>query len=146
MKGYDMTENELRNQELNRHMETVDRNIEHQQTMNLGEKKRGIAAANQNSAVARIVKISYFLFGALELLLAVRVVLYLVGANAGNSFANFINVVSSPFVSLFATLLQNPMLGTTGVLEITTIIGMIVWGIIAWLIARLIWLVGSRPR
>ncbi|MBZ0307558.1 MAG: hypothetical protein K8I82_15940, partial [Anaerolineae bacterium] len=85
-----MTGNELRNQELNRHEEQVDRNIEYHQAVNLGEKKRDIAAANQNSAIARIVHIVYFLFGALELMLAIRVILYLVGANAGNSFASFI--------------------------------------------------------
>jgi hypothetical protein len=105
-----MTANELHNQELNRHEEIVDRNVEHHQAVNLDEKKRGIAVANQNSAIARIINIVYFLFGALELLLAVRVILHLVGANPGNGFANFINVLSAPFVALFASLLQNPAL------------------------------------
>jgi hypothetical protein len=141
-----MTQRELRNQELGRHEEKVDRNVERHQAMNLDEKQRGIAAANQNSAVARIVNIVYFLFGALELLLAVRVVFYLVGVNAENSFANFIYTLSSPFVTLFESLLQNPTLGGTAVLEITTIIAMLVWAIVAWLIARFIWLVMSRPR
>ncbi len=141
-----MTGNELRNQELNRHEEQVDRNIEHHQAVNLGEKKRGIATANQNSAIARIVNIVYFLFGALELLLAIRVVLYLVGANAGNGFASFIYGLSAPFVALFASLLQNPTLGGTSVLEVTTIIAMLVWAIVAWLVGRLFWLVMSRPR
>jgi len=141
-----MTGHELRNQELNRHEEQVDWNIEHHQAVNLDEKKRGIAAANQNSAIARIVNIVYYLFGILELLLVVRVILHLVGANAGNSFANFIDVLTAPFVALFASLLQNPALGGTAVLEVTTIIAMLVWGIVAWLIARLIWLVMSRPR
>jgi hypothetical protein len=141
-----MTGNELRNQELGRHEEKVDRNIEHHQDVNLDEKKRGIAAANQNSSVARIINIVYFLFGALELLLVLRVILHLIGANAGNGFANFIDVLSSPFVALFASLLQNPTLGGAAVLEITTIIAMIVWAIAAWLVGRLMWLVLSRPR
>jgi hypothetical protein len=142
----EMTDTELRNQELNRHEEVVDRNVEHHQAVNLGEKKRGIATANQNSAIARIVNIVYFLFGVLELLLAVRVILHLVGANMGNGFANFINVLSAPFVALFTSLLQNPALSETSVLEITTIIAMVVWAIVAWIVGRLIWLVLSRPR
>jgi hypothetical protein len=142
----EMTETELRNQELNRHEEIVDRNVEHHQAVNLDEKKRGIAVANQNSAIARIINIVYFLFGALELLLAVRVILHLVGANPGNGFANFINVLSAPFVALFASLLQNPALNETAVLEVTTIIAMLVWAIVGWLVGRLIWLVLSRPR
>jgi hypothetical protein len=141
-----MAGNELRNQELNRHEEIVDRNIEHHQDVNLDEKKRGVAAANQNSAIARVVNIVYFLFGALELMLAIRVVLHLVGANPGNGFANFIDVLSWPFVALFASLLQNPTLGGTSVLEVTTIIAMLVWAIVAWLAGRLIWLTLSRPR
>jgi YggT family protein len=141
-----MTQNELRNQELNRHEEKVDRNIEHHQAMNLDEKKRGIAAANQNSTVARIVNILYFLLSALELLLGVRVVLHLVGVNAENSFANFIDRMSEPFVALFTSLLQNPTFGTTGVLEITTVIAMLVWAIVIGLMGRLTWLALSRSH
>lgn len=141
-----MTEQELRNQELGRHEEQVDRNIEHHQAVNLGEKKRGIAAANQNSAIARIVNIVYFLFGALQLLLAVRLIFRLIGVNPENSFASFIYDLSSPFVVLFESLLNNPTLGTSGVLEVTTLIAMIVWAIVGWLVGRLIWLILSRPR
>jgi VIT1/CCC1 family predicted Fe2+/Mn2+ transporter len=141
-----MTQNELRNQELNRHEENVDRNIEHHQAINLDEKNRSISAANQNSSVARIVHISYYLFGALELLLMLRVILYLIGANMTNGFGSFINILSYPFVVLFGTLMQNPSLGGASVLEITTLIAMLVWGIVAWLVGRLIWLVLSRPR
>ena len=141
-----MTQNELRNQEFGRHEERVDRNVERHQEINLDEKNRGIATANQNSAVARIVNIVYFMFGALELLLAIRVILQLIGANASNGFANFVYGLSSPFVALFASLVQNPALTATSVLEITTIIAMLVWAIVTWLTGRLIWLVLSRPR
>ena len=146
MKGYRMSRNELHNQELTRHEEKVDRNIEHHQAVNLDEKQRGIAAANQNSSVARIINIVYFLFGAVLLLLGVRVILQLIGANPANGFASLIYGVSSPFVALFASLMQNPTLGGTSVLEVTTIIAMLVWAIAAWLVGRLIWLVLSRPR
>lgn len=142
----EITENELLNQELSRHEENIDRNIEHHQAVNLGEKQRGIATANQNSAVARIVNIVYFLFGTLEMLLAVRVILHLVGVNADNGFASFIYGLSEPFVALFASLLQNVSVGGTSVLEVTTLIGMLVWAIAAWLLGRFIWLVMSRPR
>src|SRR5512141_2596116 len=121
-------------------------NLQHNQELNLHEQERGIAAANQNSATARIVNIVYFLFGALELLLAVRVLLHLIGANAENGFASFINGLSAPFVALFASLFQNPVLSTTAVLEITTIIAMIVYAIAAWLVGRMVWLALSRPR
>jgi hypothetical protein len=141
-----MTENELRNQELTRHDEQLDRGVERNQALNLHEKTQSITRANQNSSVARIVNIEYLLFGALELLLAIRIVLHLVGANPDNGFANFVNGLSAPFVALFANLLQNPVLTSTSVLEITTIFALVVYAIVAWLIGRMIWLVLSRPR
>ncbi len=104
-----MTQNELRNQETVRHEEKVDRNIEHHQAVNLHEKVQGIQTANQNSAVARIISIIYYLFGAVEVLLLVRFVLQLVGANAGNGFANFIYSVSAPFVSFWKSPALSPL-------------------------------------
>lgn len=141
-----MTQNELRNAELNRHEEVVDRNIEEHQDLNLKERERGISAANQNSTVARIVHIMNYVVGALELLLVIRFVLHLLGANPASTFASFIDGLSYPFVVLFSNLVQNPAVGTTGVLELTTLIAMLVWAIVAWLIGRLFWLLLSRPR
>lgn len=120
--------------------------LQRNQELNLREKERSIAAANQNSAVARLVSIVYFVFGILEVLLVLRLILRLVGANQDNAFVNFIYGLSYPFVALFANLVQNPTLSTSSVLEITTIIAIIVYSIIAWLIGRLIWLALSRPR
>lgn len=141
-----MVQNELRNQEQLRHEERVDRNVEHHQAINLDERERGIDVANQNSTVARVVHIIYFGFGILELLLVLRVILHLVNANPANSFANFIDGLSYPFVALFANLVPNPILGTSSVFEITTVIAMLVWAMVAWLVGRLVWLILSRPR
>ncbi len=124
----------------------IENDLKREHELELREKQRSIAAANQNSAIARIIHIEYFLFGLLELLLALRVILHLLGANPNNTFASVIYGLSGPFVALFANLLRNPALSTTAVLELNTIIAMIVYAIVAWLIARLIWLTLSRPR
>jgi hypothetical protein len=121
-------------------------NLQRNQELNLHENERSVAADNQNSSVGRIVYIVYFLFSVVELLLGLRVVLHLVGVNPDNGFANFIYALSSPFVALFASLLKNPALSTTAVLEVTTLLAMIVYAIMAWLVGRLIWLTLSRPR
>ena len=110
------------------------------------EQQRAIAAANQNSAIARIVRIVYFIFGILEALLGLRLILHLLGANPSNGFANLIYAITQPFVALFATLFADPKLGGFAVLELTTIVAMIVYAIIAWIIGRVIWLALSRPR
>jgi hypothetical protein len=140
-----MAQNELRSQELNVHEERVDRNVEQNLKLNLREKERGVAAADQNANIARLVYIVYFVFGALELLLGARLMLHVIGANSANGFAAFINALSGLFVGPFASLLQNPAFGGLS-LEITTMIAMIVYVIVAWFIGRLIWLTMSRTR
>jgi YggT family protein len=114
--------------------------------LSVEEQKRAIAAANQNSAVARVIRIIYFLFGLLELALALRVVLHLLGANAGNPFADLVYGITQPFIALFANLFANPTLSGNNVLEMTTIAAMVVYAILAWIIGRLLWLSLSRPR
>jgi len=140
-----MGQNELRNQEMGLHEERVDRNVEKNQNLNLNEKVHGINTANQNSNVARVVYIVYFIGGALILLLGVRVLLHVLGVNQDNGFANFINVLSSLFVLPFASLLQNPSIGAF-VLEVTTGIAMIVYAIVTWMVGQGVWLIGSRTR
>jgi uncharacterized protein YggT (Ycf19 family) len=147
MKGKNnMTPQKLREQDVYDHQEKINHNIERQQRVALNERERSIDKANQNSAIARVVNIVYFLFGIVEVLLAVRIILHLIGANPTNSFANFIDTVSWPFVAMFSTLVQNPTVGDFSILEVTTLIAMLIWGIAAWLVGQLIWLALSRPR
>jgi YggT family protein len=141
-----MARNEARNQETAWHETIVNANDERDQVPTWHEKTQEIAVRKQHSTAARIVYIIYFLFTALELLLAVRVVLYLIGANADNGFASFVYGLSAPFVGLFASLVQNPVLGTTSLLEITTLIAMVAYAILGWLLGRVVWLTLSRPR
>lgn len=141
-----MTNLEERNEEIVRHEGTENRHVEKNQSINLSEKERSISAADQNSAASRVVYIVYFIFGALLLLLGFRFILQALGVNAQNAFASLIYGLSAPFVALFATLVNNPSLGGNAVFEITTLVAMAVWAIVAWLIARAVWLVMSRRR
>jgi hypothetical protein len=140
-----MAQNELRNQELGLHEERVDRNVEQNQNLNLREKVHGIRSADQNSNIARVVYIVYFVAGALILLLGVRILLHVLGVNQDNGFAAFVNSLSGLFVAPFASLLQNPGIGGM-VLEVTTGIAMIVYAILAWVVGQAVWLALSRTR
>ena len=130
--------------------------LPHNSKLNVHRTGRGALAVNQESAIAHDMNIVYGLFGALQLLLIVRVIVHLVAADDGYAFARVINGLSAPFVVLFAHLLRNPVLGTTpllgpalsttAVLEITTLIAMIAYGLLAWLVGRVVWLTLSRPR
>ncbi len=124
----------------------TDQDVQRGRELALEERRRAIAAANQNAAVARMIRIIDFIFGVLEVLLALRIVLRALGANPGNAFADLVYGITSPFVALFSTLFINPVIGRTAVLELTTIVAMIVYAILAWIIGRVLWLLLSRPR
>jgi len=87
----------------------------------------------------------YFIFGAITLLIATRVLLKAIGANPENGFTNFIYTLSHIFVAPFATMVSPVELGTTAVFEIASVLAIIVYLIVAWLLVRLMILLFNRP-
>jgi uncharacterized protein YggT (Ycf19 family) len=89
----------------------------------------------------RVSKVQYFiqtLFGVLLVLLAVRIVLSLFGANPDNPFANFIYSVSNPFVAPFRGLFGYDLDYGVSRFEIETLVAMIMYGLLGWIIVRLV--------
>lgn len=72
----------------------------------------------------------------LDALLGFRVLLKLVGANPAAPFTELIYSLSAPLVSPFRNLVGNPAFGR-GVLEITTLFGMLVYMFLSWLLIEL---------
>jgi uncharacterized protein YggT (Ycf19 family) len=112
--------------------------------LRLQDEERRLAAAKRNAVVNRLVKFIYFLTGALGVLLLLRVLLRLFGANPNNTFAQVIYSLSDPFVAPFATLFGTPELGKSQVFEINTLVAIVAYVILGYLVGRLIWLLGSR--
>jgi YGGT family len=81
----------------------------------------------------------------LESLLALRVGLKLIGANESSPFAMLIYGVSELFVMPFAGLIGAPAAGGM-VLEISSLIAMIVYALVFWVIERIVWVTFYRPR
>ena len=122
-----------------------DDDFSRREAQRLREEQRLVSAANQNAALSRIIQIIYYLTGALALLLLLRVLLLLFGANPSNEFAQFIYNLSKPFVSPFDNLFGTPDFGKQ-VFDINSLVAIAAYAILAWLLSRLIWLIGSRTR
>ena len=93
-----------------------------------------------------LYKVSQFiwlLFGGLEALIGIRVLLLLIGANPGNWFTAFVYRLSDVFLWPFRNIVANPAFQNY-VFEITSLIAMIVYALIAWAIVRLIWVLFYR--
>jgi hypothetical protein len=98
------------------------------------------AAARRTADVARAKQIIYFIFGALEALLAARFFLLLLGANEASGFVRLVYGLSRPFVLPFQGIFGEPTLGAS-VLEWSSLVGIIVYALIAYGLSRLIELI-----
>jgi hypothetical protein len=83
--------------------------------------------------------------GLLEALLALRIVLKLIGANAENGFAALLYSFTDLFLRPFVGLTGTPAAGGM-VLEISSVIAMIVYALLAWVLERIVWVIFYRPR
>jgi YggT family protein len=95
------------------------------------------AAAAQRSFTYQITALLWLLFGALEGLLGLRLILKLLASNPSNPFAQLVYGLSDLFVWPFIGLTVTPSAAGI-VVEIHTIIAMVVYAILAWLVISLV--------
>ena len=93
--------------------------------------------------VYKVSQIIWLLFGGLEALIGIRVILMLIGANPANGFTAFIYQLTQLFLWPFQNLIANPTFQNM-TLEVTSIIAMIVYALLGWIIVRMIWVVFYR--
>jgi len=99
----------------------------------------------QRIATFKVTQLIWLGLGVLEILLAMRVVFKLIAVNADNLFASLLYFVTGIFVAPFASLTSAPALGNM-VLEISTVIAMIVYLLLAWGLERIVYVLFYRPR
>lgn len=85
----------------------------------------------------RTTRIVWYIAGAIEVLLAFRFALKLFAANQGAGFTDFIYSVSSVFVAPFQFVFGIPAAGGSA-LELSTLLAMAVYWLIAWGLVKLI--------
>lgn len=91
-------------------------------------------------AIFRSYQIIWYILGVIEVILAFRVVLKLLGANAFSGFASFIYAVSGPFALPFSGILGTTI-SANSVFEWSTLIAMMVYFIVAYGIVALFQLI-----
>jgi uncharacterized protein YggT (Ycf19 family) len=96
-------------------------------------------------AAYRLTQFVYWIFGLVEGLIAIRLVLKALGANPAAGFAQFIYGVTTPLVGPFLGLFTNPSYQNS-VLELSSIIALIVYALVAWLFGKLVWILAGETR
>lgn len=104
-----------------------------------------VTPTEQRVFTFKLTQLVWLLFGLLEALIALRVLLKLIGANPANTFATLVYNLSSLFLWPFFGLTGTPSANGL-VLEVPSIIAMFVYAVVAWVIAWIVWLVLYRPR
>lgn len=99
----------------------------------------------QRLLLSRVTQFLWVLFGFLEGLIGIRVVLKMIGANSGAFFTQIVYGLTDYFLWPFAGVTSNPEIGVIQ-FEISSAIAMIVYALIAWGLNRLIWVLFYHPE
>jgi len=93
----------------------------------------------------KVTQIIWWLLGFLEAILALRFIFKLIGVNAANPFATFLYNLSGFFVKPFASLTGAPEAAGM-VFEFSTLLAMVIYGLVGFGIERLVYVFFYRPR
>ena len=93
----------------------------------------------------KATQLIWLLFGILEVLIALRIALMLIGANPGSPIVALIYGFTYLFLFPFNGLVASPTAGNL-VLELSSMFAMLIYGLIAWALERTVWLIFYRPR
>lgn len=89
-------------------------------------------------------RVIWYISGVLSILLGFRFVLALLGANAGNAFARFIHAATAIFVSPFLSLFGETSTYGTAHFEVSTLVALAVYTLVAWGLVKLVNI--TRPQ
>lgn len=98
------------------------------------------------SRADRARQIVYLVFGIIEVLIAIRVVLKLLAANPNAGFSSFIYGITEPLVAPFLGVFPQPSGDNGSVFELSSVLAIIVYMLLAYVIVRVIHIMSHRPR
>lgn len=105
--------------------------------------RQTVAHNSQVSSVVIAQRIVWFIIGLINIIIALRFIFLLLGANKGAGFTDFIYSMSAPFVAPFVGIFGEPVYGES-VFEISSLLAIVIYTLIGWGIAKLITL--ARPQ
>ena len=93
----------------------------------------------------KATQLIWLLFGILIALIALRIGLMLIGANSASPIVALIYGFTGLFLFPFTGLINSPTSGNM-VLELSSVFAMLIYGLVAWAIVKVVWLIFYRPR
>ena len=93
----------------------------------------------------KAMKLIWLGLGVIEVILGLRFLFKLIAVNPGNSVVSLLYRITDLFLFPFAGLIGTPASGGMS-LEISTLIAMIVYALLAWGLVKLVEIIFYRPR
>lgn len=93
----------------------------------------------------KATQLIWLLFGILEALIAFRIGLKLIGANPGSPIVALIYGFTDLFLFPFQGMVGSPSVGPM-VLELSSLFAMLIYGLVGWVLERIVWVLFYRPR
>jgi hypothetical protein len=91
--------------------------------------------------VSSLLYLINFTFGLIEILLSLRVILRLFGANPNTEFVQWIYQTSAPLIQPFIGVFPHPTLSGGFVLEFSALFALVIYGLVSYLITEFLVLV-----
>jgi len=95
---------------------------------------------------AVMTRVVWFVFGVIEVLIAIRFVLMLLGANAEAGFVKMVYGVSGIFMAPFIAIFSTQKVAGGAVFEWSALVAIAIYALVAWGLASLIHAVGPREH
>ncbi len=119
------------------------RELQHdEEAFRLRQEEKRLRAARLNTPFVWIINTIFWLVGTLEILLGLRFLLRLFGANNQNEFARLINNLSAPFIAPFSTLFISPVFGSGAyIFDVNIAIAVVAYALLSYLAISLVRLI-----
>ena len=101
-----------------------------------------LVPANRAWDVYRTSQVIYSALAVLETLLVIRIILRLLAANPSAPFTELVYGITYPFVALFSGVFSSA--GAAGAYWPSSLLALIIYPLVAWLIVRIIHLTAER--
>lgn len=106
--------------------------------------RRDVVQTDEISPAARVAQIVYGILAIIVALIIIRVILKALAANTAAGFTQFIYGVTDTLVAPFQGIFSTPASSRGSVFELSSIVAIIVYALIAWGVVRLIDMTGRR--
>jgi hypothetical protein len=102
------------------------------------------SVVRRTSPSAMWANVIYVVFAVIDGLIAIRFLLKLLAANPEAGFAQLIYGVTAPLMSPFVGLLGTPAASNGSQLEVTSLVAIVIYALVGWLLTRLVVLFLNR--